>query len=655
MKNNENTLLASLAVFRKLYNTADGDIYSVIAAFITDIIKTQKLNNFSLYEIKDKLNTIFEFNIPIKIIKVAIKRLEFISLSNGKYIISNYEKINSNDFNEKQSKIIINNQKIIDDLYHFIETKQNKALTKDERQVILENFCNFLIDKNNGIQYLEYITAFLIKNENDSRFNEQLNLIREGVILYTGIKFNNNISKIGSWQNALTIFLETDILFDIAGYNGELYTNIIMDLLNLISEINNTAKKQIIKLCYFQKTYLEIEAFFNKAESIIRGQSILDPTIIAMVSITDGCKSASDIVSKKSKFYSLLEDFYIKKDTFNKYYDEKNRKYNILSKEIIETINTELNTDTTDCLECLNYISIHRKLNGYTNPTNFENVGYVLLTENSNIVKIAWHKLLKGKEDIPLAIHIGFLTNKLWFKLNKGFGNNSLPQSLSIIAKAQIVLSKILKDNVSNDFNILQDKFKKGELTEKQVGNTILNLRKQIRKPEEISTKTLNEVLSVITEDQLNKLAEEQDLLKIKLKNITEENLRLKIENEKQQKQNQEYKETSQKQIDLLTKNIEEIKKQKEDEKQKKLIRINKKTQIIKIILIIFPIIFTIAISYIILNKTSNRFNNLINMLFSFTIPLILFILNIQSNFYSKFINKIQQKYKNKQYIKNNI
>lgn len=52
-KNVNNTLLASLAVFRELYNS-EKDVYGVIASFLTDLIKTNKIYSFSLNEIHDK-------------------------------------------------------------------------------------------------------------------------------------------------------------------------------------------------------------------------------------------------------------------------------------------------------------------------------------------------------------------------------------------------------------------------------------------------------------------------------------------------------------------------------------------------------------------------------------------------------------------------
>ena len=71
----DKNLLASLAVFRELYNK-DIDIYTIIAQFLCDIIKTHSLNNFfDINQISELFNTSFEFNIPIPVIKSALQKL----------------------------------------------------------------------------------------------------------------------------------------------------------------------------------------------------------------------------------------------------------------------------------------------------------------------------------------------------------------------------------------------------------------------------------------------------------------------------------------------------------------------------------------------------------------------------------------------------
>jgi len=523
-KNANNTLLASLAVFRELYNSKK-DVYGVIASFLKDLIKNQNLYSFNLNEIHDKFNTAYEFDIPRAVIKTSLGRLEYLEHTKTDYVVKDITKVTDTDFDEKQSHISSNNERILDKLYSFVEAEKSIILSEQNKKVIQNNFCNFLIDESNGSEYLEYIASFIIENEDNEDFRNQLNLIREGVILYSGIKFNHNINDVGSWRTDLTIYLETEILFNIAGYNGELHKILVLDLLNLFREVNQKAKQKLIKLKYFRESRDEIEDFFTKARYLLEGNEMPNPDVTAMVEILNGCSSASDILDKKSDFYTLLKSKGILEDDYDKYFEPYNHQFNIINSEIIENVSKEIDKDATNYLRLLNFISIHRK---EANSNNFDNIGTILLSGNAITLKVSWNDLLKDTGNVPLATHLSFLTNKFWFKLNKGFGKNSLPKSFDVITKAQISLSKLLNDSVGEKYSELQDKFKKGELSEEQAKARVVNLRNQVRNPEEIKEDTVKDVLSVITEDSLGKFVEEQEHFKIKAEKQVKENIELK-------------------------------------------------------------------------------------------------------------------------------
>ena len=100
--------------------------------------------------------------------------------------------------------------------------RYNKITDKNQREILLLKsfacsygkcaFCNYILDKQNGNENLEYITSFILKHNNDSSFKEQIDKIREGVILYSGIKFNNDINKYnGYMDSSLDEFTEINI------------------------------------------------------------------------------------------------------------------------------------------------------------------------------------------------------------------------------------------------------------------------------------------------------------------------------------------------------------------------------------------------------------------------------------------------------------
>ncbi len=519
----DNRLLASLAVFRELYN-AEKDVYGIISVFLSDLIKIENLYSFSLNEITNKLNSTFEFEIPDAVVRTALGRLIFLEKQQGVYLVTDISNINTEYFDKKKQSIQSNNENIIDNLFRFIEIEKKVTLTEKDKEKVSHSFCCFLLDVNNGDEYIEYVTSFILKNESDTDFKNQLNLIREGVILYSGIKYNNNLNDLGTWRTELTIFVDTEILFHLAGFNGELYQNLANDFLGYVREINQKAQRKLIKLKYFEEVKNDIEGFFKKARHLVEGNEKPYPNVTAMVSIVNGCMTAADILEKKSDFYSLLKSYNIEEDTFKDYFNPANHKYNIVSQDIIEKVSKELDKDAEPFLKFLNYISIHRR---EANSNNFENIGYLLLTGNSTTLKVAWNELMKEDGYVPMATHLSFLTNKFWFKLNKGFGKTSLPKSFDIITKSQIILSKVLNDSVGIKYEEFQKDFKNGKLSEEQAKARIIYLRNQVRKPEEIKNDTVSDVLNSITEDSLEKFIEEQSHFKIKAEKQEEDNIKL--------------------------------------------------------------------------------------------------------------------------------
>lgn len=108
---------------------------------------------------------------------------------------------------------------------------------------------------------MKFISAFLLENENDSLIVEMINAIKEGAIIYTGITTDlniddNNIDNLGIWRKEITIFLDTEILFHLYGYNGEYYKQQADDFISKQAEENRPSKEETEKLfALYEKTF----------------------------------------------------------------------------------------------------------------------------------------------------------------------------------------------------------------------------------------------------------------------------------------------------------------------------------------------------------------------------------------------------------------
>lgn len=517
---NKNRALSTMAVMSELYNLKK-DVYDVISEFLKETIISNKKNCFSLTEITLLMNEDFDFNIPEAICKTALKRIDTIELSQGMYSVDLQKSLYTPIIGVKEKNIKDNHQKVLEKLFKYIEQKEEKELKGKEKINIIKSFTSFLLDESDNNGYNDLIMAFILSNEKDSIFIEQLNTVKEGAILYSGIRYSPNFQINTKWRQKLNIYLGTEILFHLAGYNGELYKTIFMDFYKLVEEVNN--KEKIIYLKYFSSTKNEIDNYFKKAENILMKPSDLNPAKTAMVSILNSCQNASDIVILKNKFFQELLKYNIQEEEYDNYHDEENFKFNVINYEITSKYKNKFNIEDNDIdeyLSLLNNVSILRK-NKFN--STIDNITHIFLTSNSKILSISWDNDIKDKTKIPLAVDLNFLINKLWFKLNKGFGSSEHPKSFDVITKAQILMSSHLNENINKKFEDFKKDMKEGKLTSESIINTISNLRETAKKPEEINSDDIDGILDTIKEEDIQKQIKQQEYYKQKVRIQEEE------------------------------------------------------------------------------------------------------------------------------------
>lgn len=654
-------ILASLVLFRELYDK-EKDVYGVIAEFLNEIIAVNQKRNFNLTEITNLLNSTYDFSIPEAVINTAIRRLN-LKKEKGFFIVDNFPKRQDNHLRLLQEKSISNNDSMLINLFSFIEAEKGEILSNNEKSKIISSFYSFLLDDSNGNEYSEFISGFMISHKNDNVFRNNLNKIREGLILYTGIKYSN-LGEMGSWKTNLTIFLDTEILFHFAGYNGKLYKRLFDDFFNYVKEINNKAKKILIELNYFQEVKNEIESYFSRAEAIIEGKEQYNfVKSTAMASVIEDCFTKSDVLSKKTDFFHLLKTNLITESDLDLLSKEANYKYNIINEQLVDNFSNEFGFDISENIKFLNYINLHRK---DIISNEFENTGSILLTGNSTTMKIALDSKIKQDGVVPLATTLNWITNRFWFKLNKGFGEGNFPLSFDIIAKAQMVLSSILDKSIISKYDELQSLYKKGDITKEQATARIVNLRTQTKKPEDIDSEDISSILDVLTEDSIEQFIKEQELVKIEAEKQKVENIKLKDKlHQKEAALNEEISNRTKAQNKLLKLKEEQLNDKKEELKRLEQDKNRFEKQAINnfnffririvtglIILFLLFVVFSILINNEILDKIS------------LIIPSIIFIVQIIYLFFfeknwdwdiKKYIEMKKNNYKDISFAKNNF
>ncbi len=508
--------MASLVTFRQLYDNGRKDIYAILSKFIENIIVTSNLYSFGLIEMSEKIRKQYGFVIPDYVVKTSIKRLSYITKENRSYSV-NVKQIKKNDFLQQYENVVNNNNKLVDELYKYVTEKKGE-LSTEQHELLVRDFCSFLLEDSNGNSFSDVISAFILEKV-DSREDQQIRLIKEGAILFAGINYNSDVSARSAWTEDIIIYVENEILFHLAGYNGAVFERIAKDLFTLISEMNSK-KRRVIQIQYFKEVEKEIDDFFSKAQDIVEGKDIISADNYAMNTIVTGCVTASDVLMKKNSFMRLIAKYGIKKAPEYNYYNKDNYQYNLESSEYIKTYN--ISDDKIRYIRHLSYVNILRK---GEKQTDLKRAQHIVLTETVKILKMAKDICEQG---VPYAINVFLLTNRLWYDLNKGFGAKDFPSSFDILIKSQIVLSSMLSQSVSEKYEKIKSEYQNKEDSKEELIEAIIMLREEAKRPEDITAINVDQILNFISEEDITIYQSEKERLSSDLVEKNKEILKMK-------------------------------------------------------------------------------------------------------------------------------
>lgn len=512
-----NNLLASVALFRHLYDH-DGynNIYDILYEFIRGAIIYESKITFTSDEIKELLKKVYDFDIPEGVIKTTIRiRFEgkYTKIDNS-YTFNPELKENFDKIEKELDQVNELNDNLINDLYHYIAEKKGQVLTTAEKDKIFENFSHFAMDNGYSDEYSELIGAFVVSRGHDSDFLCNLNSIKEGIILYQGISYTADLNELGKWDTDLDIFLAPEHLFHALGYNGSLFQEIFMDLMNLVRDINQSNKAgsknrtKKVRLFFLPETKAFVDSMFHRAEQIVAGKLILDRSKNAMEYIVRDARSISDVRKKQVNFYTQLRGLGIEELDID-YDPAKNQMYNVVDQKTIFDLAIEAKKNKRPLDEdfCFAQLSIFSKINYRRRGKNnlpFEKISDIYLTENSVSKYLAHNNTVKFQpNDTAFAKDIDFVVSRFWFKLKKGFkqANSSLPKSFDLVNKAKIIISSYTNNSISREYQRITNDLKKGKLTHEEVVLLNLELKSKTNVPEYVNETNIDDTLDFLRDE----------------------------------------------------------------------------------------------------------------------------------------------------------
>ena len=486
--NNPTSILASFSTMKSLVDAQQYQSpYQILAEFIQYIIIKSNLHSFTAIEMKNRLFEVFGFDIPEAVVRTTVRGLQFVKTENRIYHVNQIELKDNSAFEEMKAVAEANNTDIIDLLIAFAqETDPSSAIWAD---ALTQEFIAYLLDDHQSTaagKYTDLIGRFILKNESDEKIQSALTAIREGSILYIGL--NHNISETGSLRKPLTLFLGTEVLFSLYGYNGEIYKQLAQDIYDQIKAANVGTKR--ITLRYFSEVKKEIDDFFASAELIVDGKQLLFDTV-AMKAIINGCSTAGDVKVKKADFFHVLQCSYgIMEDDRSSYYENTDDQYNLESLSV--------DPQQYDSIKFISHINKLRKGRIYPYDLDAEylivtNSGVTLRASREQVERVMKEQAVDSACDY--AVSVERLTNILWYKLGNGLGRKEYPNNVNAVLKARMLLASKISQNISKLYMETRAQYRAGVITEDQLASRIITLRKKPITPEELTAETIEDSL----------------------------------------------------------------------------------------------------------------------------------------------------------------
>lgn len=536
---NDKKCLASWAVFKRFGENENKNRYDVLREFIKATIYKHSLRSFTIASLTENVNTDYAFNLKSAVVAYAIQGMQFQRGSFGNYLATPEDFEEQKEILDDIHKESNESNKVLQQLFSYVEEKRGETLIDSEKDNLVQSFINYILDNSYSDKYATEISSFVLAFKEGNSISVSLDSILEGVVRYVGVTYDTPASASSRWTTELYVHLDTELLFHMAGYNGDLYKNLFDDFYSFVEEINkdsisNGGKKKI-HLRYFPETEEEIDTFFEKAKEIVNNKIRRNPYVAAMKAITEGCSSDSDINEKRGMFESMVKSHGIIKDPNTiDYYSENNYAINIEDQKIIDDFiknnSRSKFKDVKNSLTSLSHVNVLRK---GRSSRSFENVKYVLLTDNFITKKLSRLPEIRKPGDVPLSTDLFYITNRMWNRLGKAFGNGATPKVFDVVCKAKIILSGQINNSVSSKYEELVQKLDRGEISSDAAIEVVYQLRKEVKNPEELdNVDTVDEALMAITESDISKYAEERDYREQQHRKVQAENEQLRKENE---------------------------------------------------------------------------------------------------------------------------
>ncbi len=418
--------------------------------------------------------------------------------------------------------------KLLFPLIEYIRSKRKEILTKEDEQKIANELCSCLIDNTYSGDYSEYICSFIVLNEHNKEIQNLINIIIDGCVLETGLRYHGLPAISQYATRELVVYLDTEIIFSCWGLNGDLSKRIFDSFLEQVKAINNQTVKKYnhlaIRLRYIPLTRDEINHYFHAAEKLIEENRFDSFPREAMKNIIEQCYSPSDVMALKATLFNKLDSLNIEIAGDVVFDAERCKNYILNDLENIKWISNLFNITQEEAYEHLNILTLINALRAGRGNVPVEESGFLFLSGKNIRLAIA-AKIFEMQGGCYLVSTLEWLTNRLWYKLNRGIGM-SRPLTLNAVVTAKTILSTRLNVTLAAKFKEFQENQK--QLTEEENLAALAGFREKMHFTDEINAENVAEIQdTLISDENYNSFIERHNNLKKENEFLQKEKLEL--------------------------------------------------------------------------------------------------------------------------------
>lgn len=228
-------IISALVVFNH-FDQEGKDVNSILDSFVIYSIKELQLDSFDHIDICEYLEKEFGFKIPQLVVRQRLNSLknkypDFLSIENKKFkLLKSFE--DKSNIKTKINNAVKSEDNLFEKLFSFIEIKLGHEISKEDKEIIKNNFINYFLGNAIDDKYKIYLHAFIVENKS----NEILKNIANGIVVYNGLLYQNTFED--RKFEYLNIYLNMEIIFHYMGYNNIFFKQTVDELFEIIGSIN---------------------------------------------------------------------------------------------------------------------------------------------------------------------------------------------------------------------------------------------------------------------------------------------------------------------------------------------------------------------------------------------------------------------------------